>query len=73
MRRRGTIELRYSSSCTANWARIYDASNGQQFYVETETRSVWWHAIGSTGYGDMVDGSGTACACILKDVCTAWH
>ncbi|MGW7446643.1 DUF2690 domain-containing protein [Kitasatospora sp. NPDC054795] len=69
----GTIELRYSPSCRANWARISGASNGQEFYVYNESRVVWWHAIGSTGYGDMVDGSGKARACIATGACTNWH
>ncbi|MEU3561882.1 DUF2690 domain-containing protein [Kitasatospora sp. NPDC006786] len=69
----GTIELRYSPSCRANWARISGASNGQEFYVYNESLVVWWHAIGSTGYGDMVDGSGKARACISSGACTGWH
>ncbi|MGW7582393.1 DUF2690 domain-containing protein [Kitasatospora sp. NPDC054768] len=70
---KGTIELRYSPSCKANWARISGASNGQEFYVYNESLVVWWHAIGSTGYGDMVDGSGKARACISSGACTNWH
>ncbi|MFD4910156.1 DUF2690 domain-containing protein [Kitasatospora purpeofusca] len=69
----GTIELRYSPSCRANWARIYDASNGQQFWAENASRVVWWKAIGSTGYSDMVDGSGKVRACIDGGACTDWH
>ncbi|MFD9271582.1 DUF2690 domain-containing protein [Streptomyces goshikiensis] len=69
----GTVELRYSPSCKANWARIYDASYGQAFWVESEHDYVQWHAKGATGYSDMVDGSGLARACIPPDTCTAWH
>ncbi|MFE7590761.1 DUF2690 domain-containing protein [Kitasatospora sp. NPDC057512] len=70
----GTIELRYSSSCKANWARISGASNGQLFWVENSSDIQFWNAIGSTGYGDMVDGSGSARACISGNgPCTGWH
>ncbi|MFI6449092.1 DUF2690 domain-containing protein [Kitasatospora sp. NPDC050543] len=70
---KGTIELRYSPSCKANWARIYDASGGQAFWVENASAVALWHARGATGYSDMVDGSGVARACIFGGPCTAWH
>ncbi|MFF1906453.1 DUF2690 domain-containing protein [Kitasatospora sp. NPDC058218] len=69
----GTVELRYSPSCKANWARIYDASYGQVFWVESQNDFVQWHAQGATGYSDMIDGSGPARACIPSYTCTVWH
>ncbi|MFE6056064.1 DUF2690 domain-containing protein [Kitasatospora sp. NPDC056446] len=69
----GTVELRYSPSCRANWARIYDTSYGQAFWVQSEHNYVQWHAKGATGYSDMVDGSGPARACIPPETCTVWH
>ncbi|MFF1903617.1 DUF2690 domain-containing protein [Kitasatospora sp. NPDC058218] len=71
----GTIELRYSPACAANWARISGASNGQLFWVEN-IRGEWmnWDAIGSTGYGNMVDGTIQARACVADSShCTGWH
>ncbi|MFB6888904.1 DUF2690 domain-containing protein [Kitasatospora sp. NPDC056327] len=71
---RGTIELRYSASCRANWARISGSSAGQWFYAQTESDWFqWWRTTGATGYGNMVDGSGRARACIEYGVCTGWH
>ncbi|MFB8204179.1 DUF2690 domain-containing protein [Kitasatospora purpeofusca] len=71
---KGTIELRYSPSCRANWARISGASAGQWFYAQDANNwYAWWRTTGTTGYGNMVDGSGSARACIDGGVCTSWH
>ncbi|MFF1903616.1 DUF2690 domain-containing protein [Kitasatospora sp. NPDC058218] len=71
----GTIELRYSPACAANWARISGAKNGQVFWVENMSSGFdIWHAIGSTGYGNMVDGTVQAHACVEDGYhCTGWH
>ncbi|WP_406085941.1 DUF2690 domain-containing protein [Kitasatospora purpeofusca] len=71
---KGTIELRYSPSCKANWARISGASAGQWFSVQDDNNWFqWWRTTGATGYGNMVDGSGRARACIDGGACTNWH
>ncbi|MEV6979019.1 DUF2690 domain-containing protein [Kitasatospora sp. NPDC093806] len=71
---KGTIELRYSPSCKANWARISGASAGQWFSVQDDKNWFqWWRTTGATGYGNMVDGTGAAMACIDGGVCTHWH
>ncbi|MFF1903619.1 DUF2690 domain-containing protein [Kitasatospora sp. NPDC058218] len=71
----GTIELRYSPACAANWPRISGASNGRIFWVENKYGDyVFWNAIGSTGYGDMVNGTVQARACVQDyGSCTGWH
>ncbi|MGW7446645.1 DUF2690 domain-containing protein [Kitasatospora sp. NPDC054795] len=69
----GTIELRYSSSCKANWARLSGGAKGQWFWVENASTSQWWEAKGPNSFGNMVDGSGRARACLQQGNCTGWH
>ncbi|MFD5433241.1 DUF2690 domain-containing protein [Kitasatospora sp. NPDC127067] len=73
----GTIELRYSSSCRANWARISGTSIGQNFWVQNTNGNIHgWIATGSTSFGNMVNGSVQARACIDnwdQPICTGWH
>ncbi|MEU3570326.1 DUF2690 domain-containing protein [Kitasatospora sp. NPDC036755] len=74
---KGKIELRYSSSCRANWARISGTSVGQEFWVQNTNGNIHgWSATGSTSFGNMVDGSVEARACIETEdqpICTGWH
>ncbi|MFF1906449.1 DUF2690 domain-containing protein [Kitasatospora sp. NPDC058218] len=74
---KGKIELRYSSSCRANWARISGTSVGQNFWVQNTNGNIHgWIATGSTGFGNMVNGSVEARACIDnwdQPICTGWH
>ncbi|MEU3570327.1 DUF2690 domain-containing protein [Kitasatospora sp. NPDC036755] len=69
----GTIELRYSPSCKANWARLSGGTKGQWFWVENASTSQWWEAKGSDSFGNMVDGSGPARACLQQGACTGQH
>lgn len=60
------MELRYSNTCGANWARISSSSAGTWFYVqdcyqdETETYNV--PSGYTSGWTNMVDGHGTVAA-----------
>ena len=68
-----TIELRYSSACQANWAKISPAPEGWQFYVQDGWGNRVYETVkysNSFWYGNMVDGRRTAGACFLNDVCT---
>ncbi|MFJ8435528.1 DUF2690 domain-containing protein [Kitasatospora sp. NPDC094019] len=74
---KGTIELRYSPSCRSNWARISGTSVGQNFWVQNTNGNIHgWIATGPTGFGNMVNGSVEARACIDnwdQPICTGWH
>ncbi|MFF2548083.1 DUF2690 domain-containing protein [Kitasatospora sp. NPDC058063] len=71
----GTIELRYSPSCKANWARVYGASDARHFWVQnSHGEAAYWMTFGATGYSDMVDGAVEARACFSDgETCTGWH
>ncbi|MFF1903618.1 DUF2690 domain-containing protein [Kitasatospora sp. NPDC058218] len=71
----GTIELRYSPACAANWARVSGASDERRFWVQNSNGQIaYWMTIGSTGYGNMVDGRSQARACFSDGTtCTGWH
>ncbi|MFE3760879.1 DUF2690 domain-containing protein [Streptomyces sp. NPDC059104] len=74
--RAGRIELRYSRACGANWARLVNGA-GYTFMVENATTYQFWTAKSSNSWGNMVDGTVQARACVWFDVsnreCTGWH
>ncbi len=69
------IELRYSPSCQANWAKISPAPAGWQFYSQDgwgnriPNETVRYNA--SSWYGNMVDGARRSSACFLNGVCAS--
>jgi hypothetical protein len=69
------LELRYSPSCGANWARMTPGQFGWHFYVHNANGA--YHD--STGLGEsstwtaMVDGTVAAQACFDTAGCTSWY
>jgi Protein of unknown function (DUF2690) len=69
-----TIQLRYSPSCQANWAKIIPAPAGWRFYVQDGWGNRVYETVGynsSYWYGNMVDGARVSYACFLNGVCAA--
>jgi hypothetical protein len=69
-----TLELRYSPSCHANWARIVPGQFGWHFTVtnangDQQSARAWG---GATAYTNMVNGYPAAQACFDNGVCTRW-
>lgn len=60
----GFVELRYSRSCNANWARISNSSAGTWFYAQDCNNGYnqqYWVPSGYTsGWTNMVDGTPAA-------------
>lgn len=73
-----SVTLRYSPSCTANWARLNSQTSGWNFYVQTYYDGHIENQIGPAYYFTyMVDGRQPARACIqgystYQWACTRW-
>ena len=72
----GTVELRYSNLCKANWARISNAKPGQSFFVLNSLNEIESFQVpsGSTNaYTNMVNGFPTAEGCTQSGtLCTGF-
>jgi hypothetical protein len=62
------IELRYSPSCQANWARVQNLPSGWTFFAKDAWGNVAWDGYGNSStyrWTGMVDGSRIASACFV--------
>ncbi|MEV7420757.1 DUF2690 domain-containing protein [Streptomyces sp. NPDC089919] len=71
----GRIELRYSSACGANWARLV---NGAGYYYQVDNargEESHFTASSANSWTDMVDGTVYARACVYNSgwTCTDFH
>ncbi|MFI1801152.1 DUF2690 domain-containing protein [Streptomyces sp. NPDC020379] len=67
-----TLELRYSPSCHANWARIHPGKLGWNFTVYNDNGDKQsFRALGSdSAWTDMVNGYPKSWACFDNGACT---
>lgn len=74
----GTVLLRWSNSCQANWTTINNVPIwGANFWVENKVgqkQSYGWGFAGpASGWTDMVNGHNILARACDDDGCTGWH